>query len=160
MQIFAIDPSPVVSAQALDDRRLNKMVVETAQLLCNAVHLLNPIHTPYKPFALNHPACLWAVSHVDNSSWLLQHFHALVTERLRRNMPQHASANLFPFFAEHVLLTSSTPAHFYNGAKRRSLNIDFTFLPVHDAYKAYLVFRWSNSKIPPTWTQPSMRPSF
>src|SRR4029077_5191734 len=39
MNIFATSPDPIRSAQALDDFRLNKMIVESCQILSAALHI-------------------------------------------------------------------------------------------------------------------------
>lgn len=41
MNIFATDISPVACAKALNDKRVVKMVLETAQMLSTAVHMHN-----------------------------------------------------------------------------------------------------------------------
>lgn len=41
MNIFATDVSPVACAKALDDKRVVKMVLETAQMLSTAMHMHN-----------------------------------------------------------------------------------------------------------------------
>lgn len=69
MNIFVIDPDVTACASALDDRRLVKMILETAQLLCTAVsHYDHP--APYKPTHKNHPCALWARDTRGNFLWL------------------------------------------------------------------------------------------
>jgi len=60
MNIFAISADPIQCAQALDDKRLNKMIVETCQILCAALHLTNRgSQNLYKAAYLRHPIVLW-----------------------------------------------------------------------------------------------------
>jgi len=62
MNIFVTDPSFYKSAIALDDRRLIKMILETAQLLSGAVRLKS-VFVPsilYKLTHENHPCAIWA----------------------------------------------------------------------------------------------------
>ena len=153
MQIFATDPDPILCAQALDNRRLHKMMVETAQLLCNVVTHHYTVDTPYKPLHLAHPASVWAASHMSHAHWLVQHLIALKEERNHRGFGPHATSQHIPFFLRYIPI-SPPPTFFYNGAKRRSLDLDFTHLPVHDAYKEYLYHRWAfaNPHHKPVWT--------
>lgn len=49
MNIFATDPCPIKSAQFLDDKRVIKMILESAQMLCTALHQLGyDKEIPYK----------------------------------------------------------------------------------------------------------------
>ena len=43
MNIFALDPSPIVSAQMMCDKHVVKMIVETAQLLSTAHRMIDGI---------------------------------------------------------------------------------------------------------------------
>ncbi len=72
----------VISAQALDSKRVIKMVLETAQLLSTAIFINSTIvyDDIYKPTHLKHPYTIWAPSTLGNWEWLLQHFMALCDE--------------------------------------------------------------------------------
>lgn len=73
MNIFATSPDPVESAMALDDRRLVKMILETAQLLSSAVLHKRAIKGLYKPTHKNHPCGIWARKSRQNFEWLVAH---------------------------------------------------------------------------------------
>ena len=73
MNIFLVDKNPVVCAQALCDLRLNKMIFETAQLLCTAYrHWHDPEDveaykdTIYKVTHENHPCSIWIRKSIGN----------------------------------------------------------------------------------------------
>lgn len=173
MNIFASSFDPVESAIALDDRRLIKMVLESAQLMSTAVRVVDGNYTAdklglYKATHANHPCSVWARSNVNAYVWLGEHADALVAEYGRRFKKVHASKNIivacnihwgfgaFPIGCQYNSLTLP------NCARNKSLDLDFTHLPVHDAYKAYLNARWDMDKRPPTWTNaepPSWRKS-
>lgn len=67
MQIFILDNDRQTS-KFLDDKRLPKMVLETAQILCSA---LKPEDSPYKITHYNHPCCKWVRESESNYIWLL-----------------------------------------------------------------------------------------
>lgn len=91
MNIFISNPNPIKSAIALDDRRLIKMILETAQLLSGALHELGIADglDIYKVTHKNHPCAIWARESVGNFSWLLRHFEALSLEYKRRFSKDH-----------------------------------------------------------------------
>ncbi len=60
MNIFVLDIDPYKAAQYHHDRHVLKMILESAQLLSSAWHVLNPGRTDiYKPTHLNHPCAKW-----------------------------------------------------------------------------------------------------
>lgn len=61
MNIFVTDISPIVSAQALDDKRVVKMILESAQLLSSAIFINSQsiYNDIYKPTHLKHPCTIW-----------------------------------------------------------------------------------------------------
>lgn len=54
MNLFVSDLDPCQAARNLDDKRVNKMILETAQMLCCALHARG-IAAPYKPTSF--PKC-------------------------------------------------------------------------------------------------------
>lgn len=88
MNIFVTDPCPIKSAQTLSDKLVNKMLVETAQILCGALQLKGfTTTTPYKmnKTQLAHPATKWTAECYENFNWLLAHFEALNKEYMLRS---------------------------------------------------------------------------
>ncbi|USV40979.1 pyrimidine dimer DNA glycosylase/endonuclease [Xanthomonas phage BUDD] len=91
MNIFVTHMSPVLAARNLDNLRLNKMVVETAQLLCTAHHLKKGSRAKviYKPTHQNHPCAVWVRESFGNYNWAYRHFAALAAEFESRNGKVH-----------------------------------------------------------------------
>jgi len=60
VNIFITDISPLISAQSLDDKRVVKMVLESAQLLSSAIFINTGfIYSDiYRPTHLHHPCTL------------------------------------------------------------------------------------------------------
>lgn len=96
MNIFAVDYSPTEAARALCDRHINKMILESAQMLSSAL----PEHlAPYRRTHYKHRCSVWARQSADNYLWLVEHALALSEEKLFRwpNRPPHKSVEVVEF---------------------------------------------------------------
>jgi hypothetical protein len=114
MNIFYIHTDPVIAAQAMTDKHVVKMILESAQLLSTAHRALDgkefiqlsksgarlrkwnhpDAHmdaTLYKSTHLNHPSGIWVRQSADNYMWLYNHFIALSEEYYQRYNKRHAS---------------------------------------------------------------------
>ena len=79
MQIFVIHPNPVVCARYLDDRRVGKMCLESAQILSTAMHVQD-YQRPYRTTHVHHPCVRWAMSSDSNWAWLYEYWYQLIIE--------------------------------------------------------------------------------
>lgn len=71
MNIFVLDTDVKLAAQAHVDKHCVKMILETTQLLNNALIVGSPGYQPvYKQTHKNHPCSIWATESVDNFRWL------------------------------------------------------------------------------------------
>lgn len=167
MNIFAVSESPRECAEALDDVRLRKMYVETAQLLCGALRLrgVNDGRL-YKVSHPNHPCAIWARENSANWRWLFSYWLCLGAE-LKRRFPDkmHKTKFLLPTLYEYSAEISVLNRHlphsiiqtaFPNCARNKSLGLDFTNISdVHYAYMVYLNHRWQQDTLKgrtPKWT--------
>ena len=146
VNVFATSPDAVESARALDDRRLNKMIVESAQILCTSLHL-NGGGTPelYRIAYPAHPVVKWASSDPRHYAWLFRHFSALLDERrFRTAKADHGCRRVLPALLAGVS-TTQPPECFVNCTP-------FKDQPdVHLAYRMTLAEKWSKDRRPPTW---------
>jgi hypothetical protein len=154
MNIFVTDNCPTISAQALDNKRVVKMVLETAQLLSTAVFINSTItNNIYKPTHIKHPCTIWAAATIGNWDWLLRHFIALSEEYSFRYNKQHASEKILPYLLEYrTNIKSGSMTPFANCTRSEAMQIDFKHM--HDtceAYKKYLLAKWYHDKSPPKW---------
>jgi hypothetical protein len=150
MNIFVTNPDPKASAKALDDKRVIKMILETAQILSTVIRFKNKEyadqHSLYKPTHTGHPCVKWAGQTKGNYHWLLQHMQALMDEYTARFGKVHKSSSLFPALEAFVSRMDGDKTHFVNCT-------DFKFIPdIHEAYKKALNTKWVNDKIRPRWT--------
>lgn len=155
MNIFISDVDPVIAAQNLDDKRVVKMILESAQMLCTALHVNGASQlAKYKKTHENHPSNVWARTSDSNYQWLLDHFKALCDEYEFRYSKTHASFDLYSDLIagkSHIPAGPLTP--FANCAARSDMCIDFkSETDVPTAYQKYLVARWNTDKSKPKWS--------
>lgn len=146
MNIFMPDPEPRACARALDDRRLGKMVLETAQIICTALHGVRDL--PYKPTHRSHPAVLWAGAAQANTAWLVVLLDELGEEWTwrRRNGQRHKShAQVHPLVAD-LATFDGRPVTPWAGCTGAAVGRD-----VHERYRAYLAEKWGGDRPAPTW---------
>lgn len=154
MNIFATTPDPHTSAAALCDRRVNKMILESAQLLSAAIHAeprfskLAPhvYHMPAGSHWQKHPCTIWTKAHPHNAHWLLAHLQGLINEYQYRYERHHPTEQLLPYFYEvDERLTqghTAQPAEFANCTSSAIAKYDFRTQPVHTAYRLALMTKW------------------
>ena len=113
MNIFATDSNPIIAARNLCDKHINKMIVESAQMLANGFSLErlaqgdvprsqkgNPrIHGYPK-----HTCTLWAYETTDNMEWLCSHALEMGNERRYRwpDRARHFSLNFIAWCYENI----------------------------------------------------------
>lgn len=160
MNIFSSDPDSTVSARNLDDLRLNKMIIESASLLANAIAAHGgsssdlPISkTSGQPFKTkawqNHPSCLWVKESRENYTWLLNHLIALIDELEYRTGTSHSMKNNLQVLtdgAKFLPLVNGTP--FANCTPYRQIE-------TITAYQLTLIYKWEHDGKLPKWTKRS-----
>ena len=103
MNIFVLDNDPVKAAQYMDDQRVNKMIIESGQMMraalgrhgmtegdCRQFGILTKSGTPWRITHKNHPCTLWAGETRMNFMWLATHALALCREFEQRYLKEHA----------------------------------------------------------------------
>jgi hypothetical protein len=83
MNIFYLSRDPVLCAEMHCDKHVVKMILETAQLLSTAHHMLGST-APYKVTHKNHPSAVWARSGRYQYRWLYELLEALSDEYTKR----------------------------------------------------------------------------
>lgn len=93
MNLFFLHENPVIAAQLQADVHVVKMILETLQMICTALHLCrSPFIWPfflYKCTHKNHPSTKWVRYSVENYMWALNHGIALCEEYTRRYKKIH-----------------------------------------------------------------------
>lgn len=153
MNIFVTDPCPIQSAKNLDNKRVVKMTLETAQLLATAIQL-NGGDATYKKTHVKHPATIFTAKTKENYRWVLRHFCALSREYTRRYGKTHKCVEYVKEFVEGIkYIPEGELTEFANCAANQELGISYKHHKnVHMAYMLYLNERWENDKREPVWT--------
>jgi len=160
MNIFVTSFNFKELSSHLDDLRLNKMILETAQLLSSAYrHMFNDIPELYRETHSNHPCSIWARQNIDTYSWLVCYFNALAQEKIRRDKsrqkPQHTQFHkswreLFPVFQ------IKTTNDYKDKICMEFFNFNCTDFKdekdIRVAYQKHLIFKWQNDIKQPMWT--------
>lgn len=152
MNIFVTSPCPIQSAQYLDDKRIPKMVLESAQMLCTAI-----VHhggdAPYKPTHKNHPCNVWCRQTRENFFWLYKHYIALSKEYTLRFGKVHKSSTIAKAIISQAHRIPEGPlTNFANCAANDGKGINYKHITdVHKAYQLYLMDRWETDARQPTW---------
>ena len=106
MNIFYLDKNPEKAAQYYHDKHVVKMIIETAQILCNALrHYGFDENWMYKMTHKNHPCVLWAIDW-NNFNWLCKLGFALSKEYTYRYDKKHKSNNIIKLCYNIMILQS------------------------------------------------------
>ena len=152
MQIFVPFANPKMSALILDDRRVVKMCLESAQIMSTAMHMRGVKGAPYKPTHENHPCVLWAAESSDNFWWLMEHWEYLCFEYWVRyghfQGLRHKTEAYYKEFREaYDSMDSEPPTPFVN-----CTDLGLIDGCIHKTYCQYLVNKWdAQEKMSPAW---------
>lgn len=111
MNIFYLHEDPITSAEAMTNKHVVKMILESAQMLSTAHRILDGTlqivdrngrnlkhwHHPtnddvlYKATHYNHPSAVWTRESMNNYVWLYIHFCALCNEYRSRYNKTHST---------------------------------------------------------------------
>ena len=168
VNIFISDPNPHLSAIALDDRRRNKMIVESCQMLSTSLILsgagsddlpTNKRGQPYKQSHPSHPCTKWVNSSKSNYLWLAEHTKSLLDAYSQQMKRHHTCEKVLEILLRNASIIKIdiglTP--FVNCATHHKHIKD-----VHEAYQLELMKKWNEHKegYPPKWNGHSTFPGF
>ena len=134
MNIFALSDNPIDAARWQHDRHVNKMTVESAQLLSMAcledsfyMNLMADHHKPllYAACHENNPLTNWTKRSPNNFTWLVIHASALVAEKHRR-WPNNGMHKTYPLIAgfQAAVCRMLGVDRFYTRNESRELIVD------------------------------------
>jgi hypothetical protein len=117
MNIFYLHDNAKVSAMAMTNKHVVKMIVESAQLLSTAHQVLDgpdAISGIYKPTHKNHPSAVWVRESMGNYLWLHRHLYFLLDEyakRYNKKPDDHATYKVWEVLKsipKHIKMTMTT----------------------------------------------------
>lgn len=156
MNIFVLSTDPALAAQALCDKHIVKMCLETAQLLSTAARLHGAnCGDLYRPTHVNHPCSIWTRSSRENYRWLLLHGNAIGQEYSQRYGKIHKSSLVIQRandFLEFIPDGPGTPFALAMPDQYKSS------CPV-SSYRSYYrgekssIAQWNHSQIPDWWEE-------
>lgn len=148
MNIFAVSDCPAACAEALDDKRVVKMVLETCQMLSAAVERHGG--TPwYKTTHANHPCTLWVGETRENYLWTVKLFWCLLDQYDKRFDREHACMNFLQDALDAEPLVPEGPRTPF--ADCSGVEPEFWHKSVHMRYQECLKRKWVTDKRTPTW---------
>jgi hypothetical protein len=144
VNIFATSDDPEACAKFLDNKRVVKMILESAQLLSTA-QWRNGRDGWYALTHANHPCAMWTSATRDNYLWVYEHLKALLNEYTVRYTKVHKCNEIVPTAAVGRLnIPTGALLEFENCT-------NFKHLPVHEAYVHQLLVKWNQDKRAPIW---------
>ena len=165
MNLFVTHVDPVVSAGALDDVRVGKMLIESNQILSTALIGNDPGLVSLvgagqlsKPTHKKHPVVKWVRDTDGAFAWTLRHAAGLAHEFCRRFGHSHGSSARTYYIQRLVgdpcrSRIEFADLHFCNAARNASRGLDFAHMEnVVEAYRLYLIARWRDQTPCPRWT--------
>jgi hypothetical protein len=157
MNIFAVSSDVVDCAQSLDNIRLNKMTVETAQLVSTALYYRDPfayrirgkLGRAYKLSYQNHPCSVWARNRSANFWWLVNLGIAYSNEYTYRFEKIHGSQKVFEGLAIPKIKLPT------NWVDCSNVNPTLCNDPtdIHEKYQICLMLKWDRDIKLPKWTK-------
>jgi len=155
MNVFFLDSSPSRAAEYHCDKHVVKMVLESAQLLSTAHHVLDGgSSVPLKKTHEHHPSAIWVRSSGGAYRWTFELFYCLLIEHQRRYGTRHS-------FWQHVADLRVPPFGIADGDAMPPPQVMPTQYQVEGdpvaAYRAYYrgdkarFARWKLGNVPPWW---------
>lgn len=107
MNIFYLHQDAQTAAQAMTNKHVIKMILESAQLLSTAHHVLDgdlarDKDLLYKPTHRNHPSAVWVRQSGEHYLWLYKHFLYLCEEYTNRYGKTHATFTKLAYTLSHM----------------------------------------------------------
>lgn len=107
MNIFFLDTDPVKAAQLHVDKHVNKMIVESAQLLSTylkhkGLGLDDDVLYKYTKTWVKHPSSLWLQESVGNARWLVKMAKQLCREREERELGNFQKPHKTEAVLDHI----------------------------------------------------------
>lgn len=167
MNIFLTSPDPTQCAQSLDNTRVVKMCLETAQLLSTACRMLKVADDDrleavgvYRRTHWHHPCALFARKSFPNFKWLVEHGLALAAEFQHRFRSRHASEAVilraYDEMRDAVHHSRGLTADWEKSCNTLTFSFNcsgFNTGDIHTDYQLCMTKKWKNDVRTPAWTK-------
>lgn len=164
MQMFVLDPNPVLSAQYLCDAHVRVICRETTMLLSSWYHYNIPetwMFLPYRPMNENQPLAK-QMSSVPVRRWAVKFAGAVFKEFRYRFNKEHASEAKYRHLIDTILNfdpcyeVGTNPVRFTFVAKGDGVFPGQTMSQAVRLYRLYYIHKVETMKVPVVWTGRSM----
>lgn len=151
MNIFYVDSDYQYCARSLDNKRVCKMILETAQMMNAALSIAHPApdfirSLPLKPTHLRHPCVKWVATSKSHYDWTYKYFYYLLAEYQLRFGKVHS-------YNKHKDFFYNNSNYIPKGKWVNPPNVtDFKHdTNICNAYKRHLLKKWDTDKRTPIW---------
>ena len=162
MNIFAIEQTPsgdidwVKSAQAQDNYRVVKMILESCQMLCTVINMQHDDQvTPYRTTHAKHPSTLWVAKSSANFQRLVEHTLAMLEEYTERFNKIHKCAGVLEKIID--LYDPGRFSHHDDTPLTLCMPDEFKTDSIVESYRKFYAskprMRYPTEKIPVWWSQ-------
>lgn len=155
MNIFVLDKDPNQAARWHFDKHVTKMLLESCQILCTALHQNTSLtDIPYKPAHAKHPCTIWASSSRDNFEWLCYLGLALNDEYEYRYGKIHKCKAVLDYCIEHsIYLNNIGLTPFAQAMPDEYKNADpiIAYRNYYNLGKRHIKTVWTGRDFPPWW---------
>lgn len=152
MNIFVTSHCPIQSALELDNKRIVKMILETAQMLSTALRRHGVGNGPhYKSAYQKHPCTLWTGRTRGNFGWLVDHGLSLCAIYSSIYGRVHASEGVIQFADRNrKKIPAGSLQPFADCAEFKHR----TDLNIHERYQMFMNYKWNHrDTTPPVWSR-------
>lgn len=154
MNIFYTNSKPLRAVDWLDDKRVNKMVIEASQILCGALTITREVQGGTRkspPYSIGkghmkHPCVVWTAQSRANYQWVLDWLNALSASWLDRravytNQEHKSYATCYGYCRDHIKelpnLPMTDPVVCINVPEITALD-----LPTTHKYRLYMIYKY------------------
>ena len=162
MNIFFLHKDPQWAANALCDKHVPKMLLESAQMLSTAVRRYEedtntaPLHAPiYKSAYQKHPMTIWVGENKNNFKWALENAVYINHQYEQRFRKEHKSfaviENIYNFELDaHLPEKSFTEPPQCMPDEYKDKDYVTAYRKYYQGAKAYFA-KWQKGVFPPEW---------
>lgn len=156
MNIFVLDKDPGQAARWHFDKHVTKMLLESCQILCTALHQNAKLDDiPYKPAHAKHPCTIWASSSRENFEWLAYLAIGLNDEYEYRYGKIHKCKAVLDYCIDKMNhLKSRGLTAFAQAMPDEYKDVDpvLAYRKYYNLGKRHIKTVWTGRELPPWWT--------
>lgn len=159
MQIFLTSPDMDTCARDLDDKRLNKIIVESAQIAstalwinnCDVAETMYANGHCYLPTHEHHPLVVWASENIGHYYFVLRYGKALCKEYKYRFGKVHKTRAIISRLIVGMYSWDIDKNDMFCVMPNCTTNHKYVN-DIYEAYRLCLLEKWQEQKVAPVWS--------